>query len=201
MRSQQITFLLAGLIVGLISAALGTFSLVFLAYGVGLLFFAAVVTSIAVTRGWRYVQGSCLRYFAGLLITTFTYLLGLFTFIAVTGSSPDWFGFRPSGNIVDFHIDVWLGLIAAGAVGASGIALFTALLTKKWSTSLLLHLILAGLVTLVVTFIANLLFHSYWSFFGFLLPLGNALFCWLVGVHIWLNHEKASVAVATAPTT
>ena len=199
MRRQQITFLLSGLIAGLISVTLGTLSPVFLAYAVGPLFFVAVVAGIAITAAWRYVQVSFLRYVAGLLLTTTTYVAALFAFSAVSGFS-DWFGFRGSANILDFRIDIWLGLIAAGVVGASGIALFTALLTGKWSTSLLLRLMLAGLVTIVVTFIANLPFHSYWSFFGTLLPVGNALFCCLVGTKIWQQIEAAGQAAARSST-
>ena len=108
--------------------------------------------------------------------------------------SPDWFGVGPSANIADFGADVWLGLIAAGVVGATGITLFTALLAGAWSTSLVLRLMLAGLITLVVTFITNVPFHTYWPIFGILLPNGNALFCWLLGTQIWLKGEGASRA-------
>lgn len=201
MRRQQITFLLCGLIAGLISVTLGTLSLEFLATGVGSLFFAAVVVGIIIKDSWRYVRRSFWRYFAGLLLSTITYLAALLAFSAVGGFSPNWFGFGISTYIEDFRIDVFLGLIAAGVVGASGIAVFTALLTGEWSTSLLQRLMLAGLVTIVLTFIANLPFHSYWSFFGILLPVGNALFCWLVGLQIWGNAIAASQLAATAPTT
>jgi hypothetical protein len=200
MRNQQITFLLSGLIAGLISVTLGTLSLVFLAYGVGLLFSAAVVAGIALTGAWRHVQVGFLRYFADLLLSTAIYVAALFAFIAVMGLSPDWFGFRASTNIVDFRVDVLLGLVAAGVVGASGIALFTALLTREWSNSLLLRLIFAGLFTVLVTFIVNRPFHDYWSFFGVLLPVGNALFCCLVGTQIWQQIEAARQVDVTPGT-
>lgn len=200
MRRQEATFLLFGLIAGLISVALGTLSLVFLAYGVGVLFFAAVVGGITITVAWHHIEVSFLRSFAGLLLTTTTYVAALIAFIAAMAFSQDWSGVEPSANIVDFRIDVWLGLVAAGVVGASGIAAFTALLTGEWSTALLLRLVLAGLVTIVVTFIANLPFHNYWSFFGVLLPLGNALFCWRVGAHIWRTTELASRVAAIEAT-
>lgn len=192
MRRQQITFLLTGLIAGLSCVTLGTLSLVFLAYGVGPLFFVAIVAGIAITGAWGYVRVSFLRYLAGLLVTTTTYVAALVAFSGVAGFSPDWFGFQRSANILDFRIDIWLGLIAAGVLGASGIAAFTALLTREWSTSLLLRLMLAGLVTIVVTFIANRPFHSYWSFFGILFPVGNALFCCLVGTQIWQHKGLSS---------
>lgn len=200
MRHQQITFLLCGLVGGLISVTLGTSSPVILAYGVGPLFFAAVVAGIAITVAWSYVHVGVLRYVAGLLLSTTTYVAALFAFNVVTGFSPDWFSVRPSSSILDFGVDVWLGLIAAGVVGAIGISAFTALLIGAWSTSLLRRLMLAALITIVVTFITNLPFHSYWSFLGILLPVGDALFCGLVGSQIWLNPKAASDVAATAST-
>jgi hypothetical protein len=199
-RRQQTTFLLTGLIAGLICVTLGRSWLGILGLGVGALFFVAVLAGIAITGAWRYMQVGYLRYLAGLVLSTISYEGALVAFFGVTGFSPDWFGFRPSADIVDFRIDVWLGLIAAGAVGASGIALFTAFLTGKWSNSLLLRLMLAGFLTMLVTFTANLPFHNYWSFLGVLLPLGNALFCWLVGAQIWRDLGAASQIAATAPT-
>ena len=171
-----------------------------LAYGVGPLFFAAVVASIAITVAWRYVQVSLWRCIVGLLLSTITYVVGLFAFTLVAGFSPDWFGVQQSANILDFRLDVWLGLIAAGVVAASGISGLTALLVGAWSTSLLVRLTLAALLTIVATFITNLPFHTYWSFLGVLLPLGDALFCWLVGRRIWVNREAASYVAATART-
>ena len=200
MRRKQITFLLCGLIGGLISASLGALSLVFVAYGVGLLFFVATVTGIAITSAWCHVTVSFLRYVAGLLLTTTMYVAALAVFSGVAGFSPDWFGLRPSANILEFRIDVWLGLIAAGVVAASGISGLTALLVGTWSTSLLVRLISAALLTIVTTFITNLSFHTYWSFLGVLLPLGDALFCWLVGRQIWLNRKAATHVATTALT-
>lgn len=100
---------------------------------------------------------------------------------AAYGFSPDWFGFRPSANVDQFGTDVWLGLIAAGTTAAVGISLFAALWTGKWSKSLLLRLMTAGIVTIVVTYLINLPFRGYWSFFGALIPVGMALFCGIVG--------------------
>jgi len=181
---------LTGLIAGLICVTFWSFgspeiAIIGLTWGVGPLFFVAIVAGIVITGARRYFQPGLLRYLAGLVLCTVTYVVALTAFFGVVGFSPDWFGFRPSGDIIQFGIDVWLGLIAAGAVGASGIALFTALLTRKWSNALLLRLMLAGLLTILVTFIANLPFHNYWSLLGVLLPLGSALFCWLVGTQIY----------------
>lgn len=199
MSRHQITFLVCGLIAGLTSVTLGTLSLEVLAYGVGPLFFVAIVAGIAITGAWRHVRRSFWRYFAGLLLSTITYVAALVAFSGVGGFSPNWFGVQASARISDFRIDIFLGLIAAGVVGASGIAVLTAILMRQWSTSLLLRLMLAGLVTIVVTFAANLPFHHDWSFLGVLLPLGNALFCWLVGLQIWMNPAAANDVAGTAP--
>lgn len=196
MKAKQIAFLLTGLIAGLICVAPGSSWVVLLTltYGVGPIFFVAVLGGILVTGAWRHIQADFLRYLAGLVVSTITALLALMAFFAVGGFSPDWFGFRRSANIVHFGLDVWLGLIAAGAVGASGIALLTALLTGKWSNSLLRRLLFAGLLIVAVTFLVNLPFHNYRSFLGVLLPLGDALFCWLVGTQIWQHIELGKVA-------
>lgn len=200
MSRHHITFLLCGLMAGLTSVIIGALSLEFLAYGVGPLFFLAIVAGIAITGAWRYVRRNFWRYLAGLLLSTITYVAALVAFGGVGGLSPNWFGVQPSAHIEDFRIDVFIGLIAAGALGAIGIALVTALLTREWSTSLLLRLMLAGVATIVVTFIANLSFHSYWSFLGVLLPLGNGLFCWLVGTQVWRQIEAARTVAATSGT-
>jgi hypothetical protein len=203
MRRPQITFLVAGLFAGLICVVLGSLetpeiAIVALTYGVGLLFFAAIIAGIVLTGAWRYVKGGFLRYFASLVLSFITYMVGLIAFFSVTGFSSDLFGFRPSANIVNFGIDVWLGLIAAALVGATGIAIVSALLTGEWSNALLWRFMLAGSVTILVTFVINLPFQTYWSFFGILLPLGNALFCSILGAHIWLRANPTSERPATA---
>lgn len=203
MRRQQTIFLLAGLIAGLICVTFGSFesaeiAIVALTYGVGPLFFAAIIAGIVITGAWRQIPVGLFHYLGALVLCTITYLVGLIAFFAVTGFSSDLFGFRPSANLVNFGIDVWLGLIAAGLVGAAGIALLSVLLTGKWSKALLWRLMLAGSLTILVTFLVNLPFKSYWSFFGVLLPLGNGLFCAILGVHIWLRANRPPKGPATA---
>jgi hypothetical protein len=194
----KITFLLTGLIAGLLCVAPGRLLSIFtLTWGVGPAFFVAVVAGIVLTGARQNLQGDLFRYLAGFVVCSVTYLLSLMAFFGVFGFSPDWFGVRPSANMVDFRIDVWLGLIAAGAVGAIGIALAAALLTGKWSNSLLLRLMLAGWVTILVTFLTNLPFHTYWSFLGVLLPLGNALFCYFVGTQIGQRPEAGGQGAST----
>lgn len=200
MRRQRITFFLLGSLAGVVCVLLGASSPVILAYGVGPLFFAAVVTGTTITGGWTHVQVGVWRFVACLLISTISYVLALFAFSVVAGFAPDWFGVATSYNLVDFKGDVFLGLIAAGIVAATGISMLNVLLTGTGSGSLLLRLLLAALITIVVTFIINLFFHSYWSFIGVLFTLGSGLFCCLVGQQICSKTKRISERTAVKET-
>lgn len=198
---NQITFLLTGLIMGLVCVLPGKslLMLLTLTWGVGPALFIAVVAGIIITGARRHLQAGLLRYIAGLVVCFITYLLALTLFFGVAGFSPNWFGFRPSDFVnYQFGIDIVLGLVAAATFAAGGIALFAFVLTRRWSNRLLARLLLAGIVTITVTFIVNYPFHSYWSFFGVLLLLGNALFCYLVGTEIWQHPEVGRQVAATA---
>jgi hypothetical protein len=199
MKRKPMRFLFAGLLGGVIWATIGSLEPTVLTIGVGLCFFLAVVTAIALTGAQSHLRVGMSRYLACAVLSSVTYVCALLAFNIAVGLTQQ-LGIRASGDLLDFRVDVWLGLIAAAAVGASGIALFTATLTRKWSSVLLRRLMLAGLLTIVVTFLANLPFHNYWSFFGVLLPLGNALFCYFVGARIWQDSEVATWAGARAPT-
>ena len=206
MKRKEITFLVTGLIAGMVCVTFpwsGSpwLAILGLTYGIGPLFFVAVLAGVLITGAWRQIPAQFLHYLAGIVLCTISYFLALFAFFAVVGLASHALPFRQSEKIHNFGLDVWLGLIAAGAVGASGITLFTALLTGKWSNSLLVRLMLAALVTILVTFIVNLPFQTDWSFLGVLFPLGNALFSYLVGAHIWqhLKTEGRIPAPASQP--
>ncbi len=203
MRGRQITFLLSGLFAGLICVAQGlsAVSLLTLTWGVGPMFFLAVIAAILVTRAWHPLKADFLRYSAGAVLCFITYMIALMAFFAVAGFSPEWLRFSQSDRWEKFGLDVWLGLIAAGVIGAGGIALFTTLLTGKWSKALLQRLMLVGLLTIVLTFIVNLPFQNYWSFLGVLFTIGNSLFCWAVGVEILQNSEAPSDASLPEPSS
>lgn len=189
----QITFWLTGLIGGLGCVAPGVswLMLLTLTWGVGPAFFVAVVAAIIITGARRHLQAGFLRYITGLVVCFITYLLALTVFFAVAGFSPDWFGFGPSDLLNhEFGIDVVLGLLAAATFAAGGIALFAFVLTGGWSNFLLGRLLLAGIVTIVITFVVNYPFRSYWSFYGVLVPLGSSLFCGAVGAHLWATLSK-----------
>lgn len=199
---NQITFLLTGLIGGLVCVMPGPLlGLLTLTWGVGPAFFVAVVAGIVITGARRYLQANVLRCLAGLVVCFITYLLALMVFFGVYGFSPAWFGFRPSDNVDQIGMDVFLGLLAAATFAAGGITFFAFVITGRWSKLLLARLLLAGIVTIIVTFIVNYPFRTYWSFFGVLLPLGNALFCYLVGTQIWQQPEVARQVAAIVRET
>lgn len=191
--SFQTKFLLTGLIAGLVCVAPGVswLMLLTLGWGVGPGFFAAVVAGIIITGARRHFEGNLLRYLLGLIVCCVTYLFALVVFFWVGGFSSEWFGFRPSNFAsYQFGMDVFLGLLAAAVFAAGGIALFACVLTTRWSNSLFGRLLLAGIVTIVFTFIVNYAFHSYWSFYGVLVPLGSSLFCGAIGAHFWQHFES-----------
>jgi hypothetical protein len=49
----------------------------------------------------------------------------------------------------------------------------------------------AGVVSVLVTFVADRAGHYYWTFYGILLPVGESLFCWLIGAQIWRSSPQA----------
>lgn len=203
MNRQQITFFLAGLTAGLICITLAFFgspevAIMTLTTGVGPLFFVAVIAGMVISDARRHFHPGLLRYLVGLVLCTISYFAAAVVFWWVAGLSPRWIGFLQSDNIGQFGFDIWLGLIAAGAVGACGIALFATLLTGSWSTALLRRLMLAGLLTICLAFVANLPFHKDWLLLGVLFPVGNALFCYFVGTHISQHSESGRQIAATA---
>jgi len=193
--------LLTGFIAGLVCVAPGPLLNIFsltgalltiftLIWCVGPSFFIAVVAGIIITGAQRHLQTNLLHYLAGLVVCFVTYLLAFFVFWVVYGFSPDWFGFRQSANFESFGVDGVLGLVAAAPIAAGGIAFFAFVLTGRWSNTLLARLLLAGIVTIIITFIVNYPFQSYWPLFGVLIPLGNALCSAAVGAHLWQPFES-----------
>ncbi|HEY1525806.1 MAG TPA: hypothetical protein VGH51_06170 [Candidatus Angelobacter sp.] len=193
MTPQQITFLLAGLTAGLVTVVGGrawpTLLPMLLVCGVGPLFFVAVLTAITLTGSWSHLSHGWWRIVAGICICTGAYLLALFTFLAVAGYS----GIPTSTDQIRFGADVWVGLLAAALVASACIELLVFVLTGKWSNSFLFRLAAAGVVTVLVTFVVDLAAHHYWTFYGILLPVGEGLFCWLVGAQIWRVSQRLAV--------
>jgi hypothetical protein len=190
MIRPQITFLLAGFAAGIITAVVGRLWPGLLTVGVGLLFFAAVLTAITITSSWPRLRPGLWRYIVGVTICTGVYVLALFTLMIVSGYAPKLLGIPASGDIVDFRADIWIGFLAAVIVASAGVEAALYVLTGKWSNSFFGRLAVAGVASLLVTYAAGLIAHNYWSFMGVLLPVGQGLFCAVVGAQIWRTSEQ-----------
>jgi hypothetical protein len=189
MTRQEVTFLLAGLTAGITTTVVGHKWPGFLAFGVGLVFFVAVLAAIALTKSWPLLNRGLWRIVAALCICTLAYLLALFTFFGVAGYWAKLLGIRASTEL-RFSTDVWIGLLAAGLVASVGIEFLVYVLTGKWNNSSLFRLAAAGVVTILVTFTVHRADHLYWTFYGVLLPIGEGLFCAVVGAQIWRTSEE-----------
>jgi hypothetical protein len=189
MTRQQVTFLLAGLTAGIITTMVGHMWPGFLAFGVGIVFFVAVLTAIALTKSWSRLNRGLWRIIAGICICTGAYLLSFFTFVTVGGYWAELIHIRVSTEI-RFSVDVWIGLLAAALVASVGTEFLAYILTSKWSNSSLFLLGAAGIVTILLTFTIDRAVHHYWTFYGVLLPLGEGLFCAIVGAQIWKTSEQ-----------
>lgn len=193
MTRQQIIFLLAGFIAGVITITTGRVSLWVLTVGAGPLFFLAILTAIAFTDSWSHVRRVFWRYVIAACVSTVAYCLALFTFWTLGGYLQGLLGIRGSNDLSEFRLDVWLGLSAAALVAAVGIEAMACVLTGKWSNFFLFGLMIVGFATVLVTFVAN----RYWSFFGILWPIGEALFCGVVGAQIWRTSQPQQTVPAT----
>jgi hypothetical protein len=192
MAPQQITFSLAGLTAGLVTVAIAgiwpTLLPVVLIFGVGPLFFVAIFAAITLTGSWSDLSPGWWRIVAGLCLCIGAYLLALFAFFLVVDS---YSGIPASTDPKRFGADVWVGLLAAALVASVCIEFLVCVLTGKWSNPSLLRLAAAGVVTVVVTFAVDQAIHYYWTFYGILLPLGEALLCWLIGVQIRRSSQQS----------
>lgn len=184
MTRRGITYLLTGLTAGIITTAIGQVWPGFLVFGVGPVFFVAVLSAIALTKTWSCLHRDSWRIIAGICICTGAYLLALFTFVAVGGYWAELLHIRISTEM-RFSADVWIGLLAAALVASACVELLVYVFTGKWSTSFFLSFAAAGFVVVLATFLGSLVSHHYWSFYGVLLPLGEAFFCALIWAQIW----------------
>lgn len=184
MIPPRIVFLSAGLAAGLVTVAGGrawpTLLPMLLVFGVGPLFFVAVLMAIILTGAWPHLGQGRWRFVVAICTCTGAYPLALLTFLVVAGYS----GIPTSARQIRFGADVWIGLLGAALASSACIELLVFVLTGKWSNSFLFRLAAAGVVTVLVTFIVDLVAHHYWTFYGILLPVGEGLFCWLVGAQI-----------------
>jgi hypothetical protein len=156
-----------------------------------------VLAAIALTGSWSRLNRGVWRIIAGICICTGAYLLALFTFLAMGGYWADFLHIRVSAE-TRFGADVWLGLLAAALVASACIEFLVYVLTDKWSNAFLFRLAAAGVVSVLVTFIVgDRAGHFYWTFYGVLLPLGEGLFCGLIGAQIWSTATTRSDTATT----
>jgi hypothetical protein len=177
-------FFVSGALAGVLTVAAGTSSLTLLVFGVGPLFCFATLAAMHITGGLPSPRVGLWRLLGAVFVSTATYVLSLFVFSIVLGYSPQLFGVQQSSDIVQFRADVWLGLLAASFVAAVGIEAVAAFLVGRWKISYVMCFFGAGFTAILITFIANLQFHRYWSFLGILLPVGEMLFCGVIGMQV-----------------
>ncbi len=196
---KEIVFFCAGLVAGLGTAAVGPKWPTIVSVGVGPAFFIALIVAIAITNSWSCLSRGVWRYVVAAVVSTAAYVLALVAFSGLAGYSSELFGVRASSDISDFHGDVWIGLLAASLVAAICTEFVAYVLTSRWSNAILVRLAGAGVLSVVVTFLGMRLVKLtltsmpmayYWSFLGILLPVGEALFCGVVGAQIWRSSEQ-----------
>ena len=195
-------FLLLGLLAGITSVALGPWQPTVLAFGVGPLFFCALLAALALTNSWSHVTPGIWKHFVGLCLCTATYFLAFLAFVGVGGYAPDVLGVRSSADISDFHADVLVGLLAAAVVASIGMELLGYILTGRWSSLFLAFFLTASVISLLMTYLIRAIairyVHTnspvliYWAFLGTLLTVGQGLFCGLLGAQILMNPPRAS---------
>jgi len=200
MNRAQLTFLFAGLIAGIATVAIGSIWPTLLVSGVGLVFFAALVAAMAIGGIWPRLRGGFWRYVAALIVSAAAYFLGLVAFNGVGGYAPDLLGVHASSDILRFGTDVGIGLLAAALVSSVCIELLASVLTGRWSYRFLLYLILAGFATVAATYVGHMFSQQPWAFFGVLLPVGEALFCWIVGLQILQSGQGVSIRTTKSET-
>lgn len=183
MTRQQLTFLASGLAVGIVTTIAGRIWPGFLAFGVGVLFFLAVLISIRITGSQLYLDSGLWRMMAAICISVGGYLLAVFTFLTVGGYWADWLRINLSTE-KRFGIDLWIGLFAGVLVASVCIEFLVYVLTSKWSNHFLFRLAAAGIAIVLVTFTIDRIVQSYWTFYGVLLPLSEGLFCLIIGSQI-----------------
>jgi hypothetical protein len=195
--TKEVVFFCAGLVAGLVTAAVGPKWPTIFTVGVGPAFFTALVVAIAMTDSWPRLSRGIWRYAVAAVISTLGYILALVTFSGLGGYSPELFGVHRSNDISDFHADVWIGLLAASLVAAIFTEFVAYVLTNRWSNGVLACLAGAGALSVVVTFTGMrlvkltlttmpMLYHC------ILFSVGEALFCALIGAQILRSSRPTS---------
>src|SRR2546430_13132927 len=157
MKRAPLTFLVAGLIAGIATVAIGRVWPAVLINDVGVLFFVALLAAITFSASSSRVCRGLWRYLVGLIICAAAYLGGLFAFSVAAGYSPDLLGMPASSAMPSFGTDVWIGLLVATLVSSACIELLASVLTGRGGNRFFFFLNAGGLVTLAANLSGPLL--------------------------------------------
>jgi hypothetical protein len=94
-------------------------------------------------------------------------------------------GLAASADIRAPGLDMAIGLFVAVSIAVIFIEMLAVWLTRVWSfRSLFVSLIIFAAGAVFAALLINAPFHSYWSLFGILFPLTEALLMWRLGLRI-----------------
>lgn len=187
-------FMTSGFFIGIVTTALGQSFPTAMAAGAGPLFFVGLLIAIALTNARSKLSPGPWRYIVALIVSLVGYVGAVFVFSLVSGYSPAVLGIKASHDVTDFGIDVFCGLLSATMVAAVFIEFLVLVMTAKWDSKILLTLAVIGICAVFVSaFARGILLHMvttatptyrYWSFFGVLFSVTEALFAGAIGLQL-----------------
>ena len=193
-RLSILMFVASGFYIGIVTTALGQLFPTVMAVGAGPLFFVGLLIAIALTSAWSKLSPGPWRYIAALIVSLVGYVGAVFVFSLVSGYSPGVLGIKASHDVTDLGIDVLYGLLSAMIVAAVFIEFLVSVMTAKWDSKMLLTLAVVGVCSVFVSaFGRGILLHMvstatptyrYWSFFGVLFSVTEALFAGVIGLQL-----------------
>ncbi len=193
-RLSILMFVASGFSIGIVTTALGQSFPAVMAVGAGPLFFVGLLIAVALSSAWSKLSPGPWRYIVALIVSLVGYVGAVFVFSLVSGYSPEILGIKASHDITDLGIDVFYGLLSAAIVAAVFIEFLVSVLTAKWNSKMLLTLAVTGICSVLVSaFGRAMLLHMvntvtptyrYWSFFGVLFSVTEALFAGAIGLQL-----------------
>jgi len=187
-------FVASGFSTGIVTTALGQSFPTVMAVGAGPLFFVGLLLAIALTGAWAKLSPGPWRYIVALIVSLVGYVGAVFVFSLVSGYSPEVLGVKASHDVTDLGIDVFFGLLSATIVVAVFMEFLVLVMTAKWDSKMLLTLAVIGICSVFVSaFGREILLHMvstatptyrYWSIFGVLFSVTEALFAGAIGLQL-----------------
>jgi hypothetical protein len=177
-------YALVGFLAGLVTVGLGQVWRASLAFSGGCVFGIALVIALWINHQMGDIKGHLLRYSIGLLSCVPAYVIVVLILASVGQAAVQKLGVVASPDIRTPGLDMIIGLFVAVSTTAIFIEILAAWLTRAWSSrSLFVSLLFASGVVFAALLI-NAPLHSYWSLFGVLFPLAEALLMWRLGSRI-----------------